>query len=101
MAAVFRTFQDKKAAEGSLMTRYAQGRKCSKVRTKKREMLQKFTQKKSGDVFRKIRESSSKKRNFFTRYTHEGKSAKMHRNAHQKKKAEMQRKAEQKKSLWT
>ena len=73
-AGFFRIFQDKKAAEGSLMTRYAQGRKCAKVRTKKNyatrycagEKLQKITQKKSGADFGKVEKVRAKKEFLYT-----------------------------------
>ena len=51
IAAVFRTFRDKKAAEGNLMTLYAQERKCVKVRTK-REFVNTITRVEKVQIFR-------------------------------------------------
>lgn len=69
----FRTFQGKRQQGGKFI-------KCAEVRTKKvcrkYGMLQKVAQKKSGDVFRKIRESANKKRNYVTRYMREGNAQK-------------------------
>lgn len=67
-------------------------------------MLRKVEQKRILQHDNAQEENSGKfeqKKSFFTRYTHEGKSTKMHRNAHQKKKAEKTHKAEQKRGLMT
>lgn len=73
MAAVFPYFSAKRQRRGNFI-------KCAEVRTKKvcRKcgMLQKVAQKKSGDVFRKIRENANKKRNYVTRYMREGNAQK-------------------------
>ena len=55
------TFQDKKAAEGSLMTRYAQGRKCAKVRTKKEKCYKSLHKKRAVMYFGKFEKVRAKK----------------------------------------
>lgn len=67
IAAVFPYFSGKRQQRGKYI-------KCAELRTKK-EFCNTIMRR------RKIRENPRKKKSFLTRYTHEGKSVKMHRNA--------------------